>query len=311
MPIASAPSGIPTLVRDDPSRRRPRELEDGLNFYLYHPLAARLARLLKPTGISPNAVSVLGCLLIVGAAWAYTGLAWPQGVVAGFTLHLLWHVADGADGDLARLTGKSSPAGELVDGVCDVAGHVVLYVALAAMLQHQIGGWAWPLAVAAGASHIVQSTHVETQRRSYLWWAYGIPWLKHAQAPGDAKFRRANRFSITYAWMAPAYVGLANALNPFSARVDAAVDAAASDRMRRAAIRRLVRRASRGSLRFQKIVGANPRTILLGVSMALGSPLYYFLVETVLLNLALSVSVRHHNVVGRRLAERLERAGND
>jgi hypothetical protein len=116
-------------------RGRPRELEDGLNLYLYHPLAARLARLLKPTGISPNAVSVFGCLLVWGAAWAYTGLAWPQRVVAGFTLHLLWHVVDGADGDLARLTGKSSPTGELVDGVCDLAGHIVLYVALAAMLQ--------------------------------------------------------------------------------------------------------------------------------------------------------------------------------
>jgi hypothetical protein len=311
MPIASAPSRNPTLLRDDPSRSRPRELEDGLNLYLYHPLAARLARLLKPTGISPNAVSIFGCVLVWAAAWAYTGLAWPQGVVVGFTLHILWHVADGADGDLARLTGKSSPSGELVDGVCDLAGHIVLYVALAAMLQNQIGGWAWPLAVAAGASHIAQSTHAETQRRSYLWWAYGVPWLKHAQAAGDAMFRRQNWFSITYAWMAPTYVWLANALNPFSDRVDAAVDAAAHDSPRTAAIRRLVRRASRRSLRFQKVVGPNPRTIILGASMALGSPLYYFLAETVLLNLALVLSVRHHNVVGRLLAERLERTGND
>jgi hypothetical protein len=111
--------------------------------------------------------------------------------------------------------------------------------------------------------------------------------------------------------MAPSYVWLANALNPFSDRVDAAVDAAAHDRPRTAAVRRLVRRASRRSLRFQKVVGPNPRTIILGASMALGSPLYYFLVETVLLNLALFLSVRHHNVVGRLLAERLERSGDD
>ena len=36
--------------------------------------------------------------------------------------------------DLARLTGKASPTGELVDGVCDYSAHVVLYVVLAAML---------------------------------------------------------------------------------------------------------------------------------------------------------------------------------
>ena len=39
-------------------RSRPRELEDPLNLFVYHPLAARLARLLVPTGISPNPVSV-------------------------------------------------------------------------------------------------------------------------------------------------------------------------------------------------------------------------------------------------------------
>ena len=311
MPMASAPSGIPTHRRDDPSRGRPRELEDGLNLYLYHPLAARLARRLKPTGISPNAVSVFGCLLVWAAAWAYTGLAWPQGVAVGFTLHLLWHVVDGADGDLARLTGKSSPTGELVDGVCDYAGHVVLYIALAAMLQGQIGGWAWPLAAAAGASHIAQTNHAETQRRSYLWWAYGVPWLKHAHAAGDAVFRRENWFSITFGWMARDYLRLANAMTPYAARVDAAVEAAAHNRRRMAAIRRLARRASRRSLRFQKAVGPNPRTIILGASMALGSPLFYFLAETILLNLVLVISVRHHNVVGRLLAERLERGGDD
>jgi hypothetical protein len=57
--------------------------------------------------------------------------------------------------------------------------------------------------------------------------------------------------------------------------------------------------------------GPEPATIMLGASMALGSPLYYFLAETILLNLALVLSVRHHNVVGRLLAERLERLGDD
>src|SRR5688572_15643844 len=169
--MASAPAGMPSLMRDDVLRGRPRELEDSLNRYVYHPLAARLASSLRPTGLSPNVVSVAGMLLAWAAAWAYTTLAWPQGVLLGFALHLLWHVVDGADGDLARLTGTASPTGELVDGVCDYAGHAVLYIALAAMLDDQLGGWAWALAVAAGASHIAQTNHAETQRRTYLWWA--------------------------------------------------------------------------------------------------------------------------------------------
>ena len=56
---------------------RPRELQDPLNHFFYHPLAARLARLLRPTGISPNMVSVIGLLALIAAALAFGLLAWP------------------------------------------------------------------------------------------------------------------------------------------------------------------------------------------------------------------------------------------
>jgi len=302
--MASTAAGV-NVPAQVPRGSRAPELEDRLNRFVYHPLAARLARLLKPTGISANAVSIFGMLLVWGAASAYTRLGWPEGALLGFSLHLLWHVVDGADGDLARLNGKASPTGELVDGVCDYAGHFVLYVALAGMLDDRLGGWAWALAVAAGASHIAQTNHAETQRRSYLWWAYGIPWLKHAQAANDEVFRAGNWFTLTFGWMAREYLRLAGAMSPHSARLDAAVEAAAGDPRRTARIRRLVRRASRRSLLLQKAVGPNPRTILLGASMALGSPLWFFLAEAVALNLLLALSVRHHNRVGRRLARRI------
>ncbi|TFI58638.1 CDP-alcohol phosphatidyltransferase family protein [Sphingomonas parva] len=288
-------------------RQRPRELEDRLNLHLYHPLAAALARALQPTGVTPNAVSVAGLLLVWAAAWAYTALVWPASALVGFSLHALWHVVDGADGDLARLNGKSSATGELVDGVCDYAGHVVLYIALAAALDDRLGGWAWGLAAAAGASHIVQTNHAETQRRTYLWWAYGVPWLKHAQAAGDDVFRGGNWFSLTFGWMARDYLRLAQLMSPWSTRIEARLDAAAADPRRLARMRRLVRRASRRSLALEKAVGPNPRTIILGLSMSMGSPLFYFLAETILLNLLLVLSVRQHARRDRALARRFDR----
>ena len=112
--MATAGAGIAPPIADA-SGRAP-ELQDALNRRVYHPLARALARRLHPTGVSPHAVSIAGMLLVWGAAHAYTRMGWPEGVLIGFALHLLWHVVDGADGDLARLTGKSSPMGELVDG---------------------------------------------------------------------------------------------------------------------------------------------------------------------------------------------------
>jgi len=216
-----------------------------------------------------------------------------------------WHVFDGADGDLARMTGKASPTGEMVDGLCDYGAHVVLYVVLAAILDDSLGLWAWGLAVAAGASHIVQTNHAEVQRRSYSWWAYGKPWLRNAQAAGDEVFRKRNLFSRTFAGMARSYLWLARLMAPWASQIDRLVDEASTDSRRTERIRTTVRGSWKRALMFEKLVGPNPRTVILGLGMLAGSPLWFFLGEIVLLNAILVLSVRHHNVIGRRLVETL------
>ena len=281
---------------------RVAELEDPLNRYLYHPLAFRLARLLQPTGISPNAVSAVSGALVCLAAVLYTRVAWPLGALAGFACHLLWHVADGADGDLARLTGKVSPVGEFVDGAADYLSHIFLYVLLAAMLDNGfLGGWAWPLAVVAGASRIAQANHAETQRRQFLWRVYGVAWLRTQQGAGTRVFTERGWWSRNSARVMRGYLALGEWMAPYSAPLDKLIEAAANDAPRRAEVRARTREASRGSLRLQMALGANPRTILLGLSMLAGTPLWYFLIEAVVLNGVLAISVAHQNAVERRL----------
>jgi hypothetical protein len=298
---SSAPA-IPAQPSIRRSSGRVPELEDPLNHYVYHPLAFRLARLLQPTGTSPNAVSAASGGLVCMAAILYTCVAWPFGALAGFACHLTWHVADGADGDLARLTGKASPIGEFVDGAADYLGHVVLYVLLAAMLDDTfIGLWAWPLASLAGASRIVQSNHTETQRREFLWRVYGIPWLRTQQTAGGQAFAGRGWLSRTSARIVRGYLVLGESMAPYSAPLDRLIEAASGDADRLADMRRRIRQASRGSLLFQKGLGANPRTILLGCSMIAGTALWYFLIESLVLNIVLAVSVAYHNTVERRL----------
>lgn len=299
--MASTSAGLPAK----PPRSRPPELEDALNRFVFHPLSLRLALLLRPTGISPNAVSVAGMLLVWGSAATYVGLAWPESVAIGLTLQLLWHVVDGADGDLARLTGRSSPTGELVDGVCDYAGYAAIYLAFAGFLQAQIGGWAWAVAIAAAASHILQTNHAETQRRYYLWWVYGVPWLKNARAEGDEVFDRRNPFTRLFSGFARLYLRLTSRMSPFATVIDQEVEKARGRPERLAQISRVVRGESPRLLVLQKLLGANLRTLIVGASMALGTPLYFFLAEIVLYNLLLVWSVGEHDAAGRRMVETL------
>jgi hypothetical protein len=270
-----------------PAKTRPAELEDGLNRFVYHPLSHRLALLLRHTPVTPNMVSVSSFLSIVAAAAAYTVLPFAQSVAVGLALHILWHILDGADGDLARLTNRTSPLGEVIDGICDYAGHVVLYTALA----FYAGGWCWVVTPLAAASRILQANHIESVRRTYLWRAYGVPWIANTR---DSAAGRGVIGGLT-----ALYVTVGAWLNPKSEEADARISAAGEEG------RALARRIGSRALQWQVWLGPNRRTLLLGLSIAVGTPLWFFLLEATLFNLLLIASVLRQRRVNAELAAAL------
>jgi hypothetical protein len=270
-----------------PAKTRPAELEDGLNRFVYHPLSHAFALLLRHTPVTPNMVSVSSFLSIVAAAAAYTLLPFPQSVAVGLACHILWHILDGADGDLARLTGRTSPLGEVIDGICDYAGHVLLYTALA----FYAGGWCWVVTPLAAASRILQANHIESVRRTYLWRAYGVPWI--------ANTREGSASRGIVGGLTAAYVTLGAWLNPKSEEADTRI-AEAGDQGRA-----LARRIGGRALQWQVWLGPNRRTLILGLSMAVGTPLWFFLLEATLFNLLLIASVRRQREVNAQLSAAL------
>ncbi len=291
MHVDDGPAGEAGLRTAEQNQRR-TELQDFLNRRLYHPLAHQLARLLSRTPVTPNQVSVASGLCVVAAALAYTRLPWPQSVLAGLLLHMAWHVGDGADGDLARMTSRTSTLGETIDGICDYAGHVVLYIMLGYLLAGSIGGAAWPAMVAAGLSRVAQTNHFEVQRRLYQWRVYGTDWVgsKGPDHPG------------AFAGLLRTYLALADTMVCKVPHTDAALAAARGDPARLDALRRMVRAELAPPLGRLAPLGSNQRTLALGLSMATGKPLWYFLYEATLLNVLLALSIARH----RRAALRLE-----
>lgn len=284
---------------------RPRELEDTLNHRLYHPLAWQLAKLLARTPLTPNQVSVAGGLTVVGAGIAYISPlwdaeAWPFSAALGMLLHMVWHVIDGADGDLARMTGRTSPRGEMIDGLCDYASHLVLYLLLGAFLAESMGPWGWAIVWSAGIAHAVQSAHVESQRRFYLYWVYAKPWLNNVRPEGRGPL----------AWLVSLYLRVAQGTTPSALAIDRTITAAAHDPARLERLRAMIRAEMPPLLRLQKLLGSNSRALALGCSMLLtASPLAYFAYGGVWLSLLLALSIVLHNRAWRRLARRIEALG--
>jgi phosphatidylglycerophosphate synthase len=279
---------------------RPPELQDPLNTHLYHPLSWRLARLLARTPVTPNLVSVFGALMVVAAGAAYAGLSWPLSAALGMALHMGWHVVDGADGDLARMTGRASPIGEIVDGVCDYSSHVVLYIVPTVVLQGQIGWIAWPIAVAAGASHILQSNHIEVQRRCYQWWYYDKPWLGITRDEAEAQIRATGIRSLV-----KTYLAVGSGVTPVTSELDRLKARAQGDAEAIARFKAAVHAEVPRLVPIWRLLGPNPRAIVLGLSMFAGSPLWYFVYQTLALDTLLVISVRAHNAAWRRVAAKL------
>ena len=303
-PAKGAKAGSPSAAA--PSQARPLEIEEPLNRYLVHPTARMLVTLLIPTGISPNAVSALSVVMMALACACYALLPWPAGAFAGLVFHFLWHVFDGADGDLARRTGKSSPVGEIVDGVCDHLSHLILYLTLGVILAHQIGPWSWALTIVSAASRAFQAVCYETARRTYRRWVHGVNWIRQdlSKAQAESGAGGAGRLGVR---LATIYLRVSRWVRADDSQVEAVMDelisgggagAAQARALCQAELRPLVNGASS--------LSTNWETIGVFLTFLAGSPFYFLLFQAVVINLIMIACVIAQAGAYARLLPRLK-----
>ena len=84
------------------------------------------ARALNAVGLTPNSITLFGFLVCVAGA-ALVALGWP---LYGGIVFLAGSILDLFDGALARLTGRASDFGALLDSVFDRLGEAALFVGL-------------------------------------------------------------------------------------------------------------------------------------------------------------------------------------
>ena len=113
------------------------ETEDWLDYHIVRPLGYRWAKFFNRFDITPNAVTILS--MLIGAVSAlffahgsfhYDG--W-RGVVFNLIAFfmLMWaEVFDCADGQLARISGKRTRSGRILDGIAGYAWYIPVYAAL-------------------------------------------------------------------------------------------------------------------------------------------------------------------------------------
>ena len=149
-PAAAIPPGVdPVVVETSADVLRAEQrlmralVKDTDGFMARHverPISLAISRLLAPTAITPNAMSVISIVVgLCGAPFFLSGRAALQTV--GALLFLAHSILDGCDGELARLKFQESRWG----GVLDFWGDNVVHVAVFACM-----GIGWSLAAASG-----------------------------------------------------------------------------------------------------------------------------------------------------------------
>ena len=258
--------------------RRTSEIEEFTNLYVIHPIAGRLTPLLAAMHVSPNAVSLTGMLFGILAGFAYHHYLDLSYAIAGFALMLAWHVMDGADGQLARLTHSQSEVGKVLDGICDYVTFIAVYVGLAIILSHQYGAWMWVLVVTAGGCHAVQASAYEAQRQEYNFWGHGRASMKlpdpNVELP---KIVLTSPLQRLMNFLYRQYVRLqwtVSGVDPdFHARMSVVLEGEPGGG---AAIRARYREVFAPVLRRWSILSANYRTLGIFVSAIFKAPQYYF-----------------------------------
>lgn len=156
------------------------------NIYLARPLAAPLVAVLARTRITPNQVTFFSIVVMLAAVAALVGVPGLLGLWLGVALIELSYIFDCADGQLARVTGRSSAVGASLDFLMDELKAYLLVAALAARWALYDGGGRTALLVGLATLVIVGSALSLTKfvRSPEYAEATGTTQLAHGQAAG-------------------------------------------------------------------------------------------------------------------------------
>lgn len=158
-----------------------KDTEEWLDLYFTRPIGLVFALFWNRLGVHPNVITILSIFLGVGAGWMfhYSDLAHN---IWGVFLLMFANFCDSTDGQMARLTGKKTLIGRMLDGFSGDLWFAAIYIAIAWRLMPENipftsvkwGIWSWVLCAVAGIFfHSPQSSLADYYRQIHLYFLFG------------------------------------------------------------------------------------------------------------------------------------------
>lgn len=143
------------------------DTEEFIDIHFYRPIGYQWALFFNKFGISPNSITIASIFIGIaaGICFYYQSLAIN---IAGMLLFIWANSYDSADGQLARMTGKKTRMGRMLDGLSGDLWFIAIYAAICFRLTPEWGIRIWMLAAITGVFHSKQAAMADYYRNVHL-----------------------------------------------------------------------------------------------------------------------------------------------
>ena len=275
-----------------------KDTEEWLDVYFTRPIGLVFAIFWNKLGVHPNVITILSIFLGVGAGimFGYTDLMHN---ILGVLLLMFANFCDSTDGQMARLTGKKTLIGRMLDGFSGDLWFVTIYFAIIFRLFNQnIPGtelhWhllIFVLAFVAGVMcHSPQSSLADYYRQIHLLFLKG---KEGSELDNYAQQRQIYESLPKSKWLDRLfYYNYANYCKSqekrtpkFQKMIEVVKERYGSVENMPQELKEQFIKGSRPLMKYTNILTFNVRAITLYVTCLLNCPWVYFLVEIIILSI--------------------------
>lgn len=295
------------------------DTEEWLDVHFTRPIGLVFALFWNKLGVHPNVITILSIFLGIGAGicFYYTDL-WHN--VAGVLLLMFANFCDSTDGQMARLTGKKTLIGRMLDGFSGDVWFFCIYMALCMRMQNQPipgmeqtwGIWIWVLGAIAGfLCHSPQSSLSDYYRNIHLFFLKGKSGSELDNSEQQRKVfeqMKADKdwlgclFFYNYANYCRSQEKRTPKFQRFFQLYNEAQTAEASQQEMREQVRQSFLEGSRPLMKYTNVLTFNTRAICIYITALLNCPWVYFLFEIIVLSILYVHMHRKHETLCEKLS---------
>jgi hypothetical protein len=283
-----------------------KDVEEPIDLWFYRPMGFRLALLGEKYGWTPNLISIASIFLGVGAGLLFYPQDWRLNLL-GMILLVMADICDSADGQLARMTNQYSRLGRILDGASGDVWFLCIYVSISLRLQPEWGWLIWVLSLSAGYCHSTQAALADYYRQFHLFFVKGkegSEWDDSSHVEEEYKshsFASAPLYKM-FLWVYLNYTRSQESATPNLQAFRKKLIAMPKDETLYSSIIA----ESRPLMKYCNILTFNCRAITLFVTLMLGMPWLYFMVELTLGDLLYLYLWRKHEKMCARYSRDIQ-----